>query len=153
MLLAGASHGTHRFICYSPYPFCDGAKYKESLSEKTSVNFIFLRHKSYPKMQTTKTFTEVGLLFSSIYRHIIIFPSQSFGNTVPEISSNFSLNDTSYDLFITICGTCFRFTGILKVRVASTLNKVLILFRYVCPSTVVVMVFTWVVRVYPILIA
>ena len=35
----------------------------------------------------------------------------------------------------TTCGTCFRFTGILKVRVASTLNKILILFRYVCPGT------------------
>ena len=42
----------------------------------------------------------------------------------------------------TTCGTCFRFTGILKVRVASTLNKVLIPFRYVCPGTVVVMVVT-----------
>ena len=42
----------------------------------------------------------------------------------------------------TTCGTCFRFTGILKVRVANTLNKVLILFRYVCSGTVVVMVFT-----------
>ena len=35
----------------------------------------------------------------------------------------------------TTCGTCFRFTDILKVRVASTLNKILILFRYVCPGT------------------
>ena len=39
--------------------------------------FIFSQYKSYPKRLTTVTFAEVGVHFSSRYRHIVILASQA----------------------------------------------------------------------------